>query len=61
MVATGTRVYLSCTTNEELVKGHCLIVPMQHYLSMLEADDDVWDEVRVRRRVVLTGCAERAC
>ena len=44
----GTRVYLSCTTNEELVKGHCLIVPIQHHLNMLEGDDDVWDEVRVR-------------
>ena len=47
MVATGTRVYLSCTMFEELVPGHCLIVPMQHFLNMLEADDDVWDEVRV--------------
>jgi hypothetical protein len=44
----GTRVYLSCTTNEELVEGHCLIVPIQHHLTMLEGDDDVWDEVRVR-------------
>ncbi|TFK74757.1 hypothetical protein BDN72DRAFT_759018 [Pluteus cervinus] len=46
VIAMGTRAYLSCTTNEELVKGHCLIVPIQHHLSMLEADDDVWDEVR---------------
>ena len=44
----GTRVYLSCTTNEELVDGHCLIVPIQHHLVMLEGDDDVWDEARVR-------------
>ena len=43
----GTRVYLSCTLNEELVNGHCLIVPIQHHLTMLEGDDDVWDEVRV--------------
>lgn len=43
----GTRVFLSCTLNEELLSGHCLIVPIQHHLSMLEADDDVWDEVRV--------------
>jgi diadenosine tetraphosphate (Ap4A) HIT family hydrolase len=47
MISTGTRVYLSCTLTEELVDGHCLIVPMQHHLSMLEADDDVWEEVRV--------------
>ena len=29
--------------------GHCLIVPIQHHLTMLEGDDDVWDEVRVSR------------
>lgn len=43
----GTRAYLSCTPNEELVEGHCLIVPIQHHLTSLEADDDVWDEIRV--------------
>ncbi|KAF8500903.1 CwfJ C-terminus 1-domain-containing protein-like protein [Russula emetica] len=46
MVALGTRVYLSCTLHEELVPGHCLIVPIQHHLTMLEGDDDVWDEIR---------------
>ncbi|THH31174.1 hypothetical protein EUX98_g3001 [Antrodiella citrinella] len=46
MIAMGTRVYLSCTTQEELVPGHSLIVPIQHHLTMLEGDDDVWDEVR---------------
>jgi hypothetical protein len=30
--------------------GHCLTVPIQHHLNMLEGDDDVWDEVRVRLR-----------
>jgi hypothetical protein len=43
----GTRAYLSCTVHEELVKGHCLIVPIQHHLNMLEGDDDTWDEVKV--------------
>lgn len=46
-MAMGTRAYLSCTTDEELVKGHCLIVPIQHHLTMLDGDDDMWDEVRV--------------
>ncbi|KAI0801739.1 CwfJ C-terminus 1-domain-containing protein-like protein [Irpex lacteus] len=46
VVAMGTRAYLSCTQFEELVPGHCLIVPIQHHLTMLEGDDDVWDEVR---------------
>lgn len=44
----GTRAYLSCTQYEDLVDGHCLIAPIQHHLNMLDADDDVWDEVRVR-------------
>ncbi|KZP31432.1 hypothetical protein FIBSPDRAFT_1037429 [Athelia psychrophila] len=46
VVAMGTRAYLACTVNEELVDGHCLIVPIQHHLTMLEGDDDVWDEVK---------------
>ena len=51
IIAMGTRVYLSCTLNEELVEGHCLIVPIPHHLSTLEGDDDVWDEVRVRQTI----------
>lgn len=47
MVALGTRVYLSGNIQESLVDGHCLIVPIQHHLNMLEGDDDVWDEVKV--------------
>ena len=50
VVAMGSRAYLACTTSEELVPGHCLIVPIQHHLNMLEADDDVWDEVKVGSR-----------
>jgi len=46
VIAMGTKAYLSCTLFEELVDGHCLIVPIQHHLSMLEADDDVWDEIK---------------
>jgi diadenosine tetraphosphate (Ap4A) HIT family hydrolase len=47
MVSLGTRVYLALTEFEELVSGHCLIVPLQHHLSMLESDDDTWEEVKV--------------
>ncbi|KAF6757552.1 CwfJ C-terminus 1-domain-containing protein-like protein [Ephemerocybe angulata] len=46
VIAMGTRTYLSCTLTEELVPGHCLIVPIQHHLTMLEGDDDVWDEIK---------------
>jgi diadenosine tetraphosphate (Ap4A) HIT family hydrolase len=49
VVALGNRTYIACTQNEELVEGHCLIVPIQHHLSMLELEDDDWEEVKVRR------------
>ena len=49
IVAMGTRAYLSCTLAEELVDGHCLIVPIAHHLSTLEGDDDTWDEIRACR------------
>ncbi|KAF9464145.1 CwfJ C-terminus 1-domain-containing protein-like protein [Collybia nuda] len=58
IIAMGTRVYLSCTVNEELVKGHCLIVPIQHHLNMLEGDDDVWDEVRNFMKCLMRMFAE---
>ncbi|KIM24663.1 hypothetical protein M408DRAFT_26787 [Serendipita vermifera MAFF 305830] len=45
VIAMGTRSYLACTTNQELVPGHCHIVPIQHHLSTLEGDDDLWDEI----------------
>ncbi|KAG8798505.1 hypothetical protein FRC17_007408, partial [Serendipita sp. 399] len=45
VIAMGTRCYLACTTNQELVPGHCHIVPIQHHLSTLEGDDDLWDEI----------------
>ncbi len=54
VIAMGTRAYLSCTLTEELVPGHCLIVPIQHHLAMLEGDDDLWDEVRVSNEQFLT-------
>lgn len=47
IVALGQRTYLCCTMTEELVPGHCLIVPLQHHLSTLEMEDDDWEEVRV--------------
>lgn len=46
VVSSGTRSYLALPDAEPLVPGHCLIVPMQHHLSMLEADEDTWEEVK---------------
>jgi len=47
IVALGQKTYLSCTLTEELVPGHCLIVPQQHCMSTLELDDEDWEEIRV--------------
>ena len=52
VIAMATRCYLSCTLNQELVDGHCLIVPIQHHLTTLEGDDDLWDEIRVSRDII---------
>ncbi|KXN88124.1 Pre-mRNA-splicing factor cwf19 [Leucoagaricus sp. SymC.cos] len=60
IVAMGTRAYLSCTTYEELVKDHCLIVPIQHHLNMLEADDDTWDEVKNFMKCLMRMFAEES-
>ncbi|TDL23177.1 hypothetical protein BD410DRAFT_721682 [Rickenella mellea] len=58
MIAMATRCYLSCTLNQELTSGHCLIVPIQHHLTMLEGDDDVWDEVRNFMKCLMRMFAE---
>ncbi|KAG6832004.1 hypothetical protein H0H92_006040 [Tricholoma furcatifolium] len=58
VIAMGTRVYLSCTLTDELVEGHCLIVPIQHHLTMLDGDDDVWDEVRNFMKCLMRMFAE---
>ncbi|KAF8505305.1 CwfJ C-terminus 1-domain-containing protein-like protein [Gautieria morchelliformis] len=46
IIAMATRCYLACPAHEELADGHCHIVPIQHHLSTLEGDDDLWDEIR---------------
>lgn len=51
LVALGTRLYLGLMENEPLVEGHCRIVPLMHCSSMLELDDEGWEEVRVSRAV----------
>lgn len=53
VVASGTRAYLAVPEFEPLVEGHCLIVPIQHNLTTLEAEDDTWDEIKVSPRTML--------
>ncbi|GAA5884276.1 hypothetical protein JCM6882_002206 [Rhodosporidiobolus microsporus] len=47
VVALGTRTYLGLMDTEELVPGHCRIVPVQHHMSCLEIDEEEgWDEIK---------------
>jgi hypothetical protein len=48
VVALGTRAYLGLLEFEELVPGHCRIVPIQHHFSSLDADEETWEEIKVR-------------
>lgn len=59
IVAQGTRAYLALPEYQGLVQGHALIVPVQHHLSSLEADDDTWEEVKNFAKCLLQLAAQR--
>ncbi|KAJ3213652.1 hypothetical protein HDU67_002614 [Dinochytrium kinnereticum] len=46
VLASGTKTYLGLPNFIDMVPYHCLIVPIQHALTTLECEDDVWDEIR---------------
>lgn len=63
VISLGLQTYLALPNVQELVPGHCMIVPVQHVTSTLELDDDAWDEIRVSLFVIpmrlyigLTAC-----
>ncbi|KAI9357277.1 CwfJ C-terminus 1-domain-containing protein-like protein [Zopfochytrium polystomum] len=45
VIALGTKSYLGLPGVVPMADDHCLIVPVQHVLTTLECDDDVWDEI----------------
>ncbi|CAO1638457.1 unnamed protein product [Sympodiomycopsis kandeliae] len=59
VVASGTRAYLCVPETEPLVPGHCLIVPIQHHLSTLEAEDDTWEEIKNFMKCLLQQAASK--
>ncbi|TIB73940.1 hypothetical protein E3Q22_04269 [Wallemia mellicola] len=59
IISSGTRVYLALPETEQLVNGHCIIVPIQHCLSTLEADDDVWEEIRNYMKCLMQAFASQ--
>lgn len=46
IVSLATRVYMTMPTDPEITPGGAVIVPTQHHLSLLECDDDEWEEIR---------------
>ncbi|KAG9304760.1 hypothetical protein G9A89_003934 [Geosiphon pyriformis] len=46
IVSLGIKTYLALPSVTEMSNGHCLIVPVEHCLTMIECDDDIWDEIR---------------
>uniref|UniRef100_V5EKN6 Uncharacterized protein n=2 Tax=Kalmanozyma brasiliensis (strain GHG001) TaxID=1365824 RepID=V5EKN6_KALBG len=56
VVSSGYMAYLAIPDVEaasEREEDHVWIVPMQHHLSLLEADDDTWDEIRNFQKCLL--------
>jgi len=49
VISLGTKTLLCLPLKQEMIPGHCFIVPIQHVLSTLECDDDVWTEIRVSK------------
>ncbi|ORX45951.1 hypothetical protein BCR36DRAFT_585421 [Piromyces finnis] len=58
VVSLGNKVYLALPNVIEMVPGHCLIVPMNHVLTTLECEDDVWDEIRNFMKCLIQMFAE---
>lgn len=46
IVSLATRVYMTLPTEPELATYSATLVPIQHRASLLECDDDEWDEIR---------------
>ncbi|KAK7067195.1 hypothetical protein SK128_003604, partial [Halocaridina rubra] len=45
IIALGTKAYICLPPHESLTPGHCLIVPIQHVMSSIHADEDLWEEI----------------
>lgn len=52
MISVGIKVYLALPVRRPLVEGHCLLVPIVHQPSGVQLDADVWEEIRVFRRLL---------
>lgn len=47
LISVSNFAYLCLPNRGCMMLGHCMIVPRDHYASMLQADDNTWTEVMV--------------
>ena len=59
LIAVGIHVYLAAPPMQSLCEGHCQIVPMEHSISSLQLDENVWSEVMVFRKGLTRMYADR--
>lgn len=64
VVSSGYRAYLAVPDTEGVVEGemgeNLLIVPMQHHLSLLEADEETWDEIKNFQKCLMQLAASKS-
>ncbi|KAK3107986.1 Pre-mRNA-splicing factor cwf19, partial [Teratosphaeriaceae sp. CCFEE 6253] len=44
VVSLATRVYLTLPTEPEIARGGVVVVPIQHHATLLDCDEDEWEE-----------------
>ena len=55
IVSIATKTYLALPQKGALASDHCMILPVEHLLSTLSIDEEVWEEIRVGHFFVQHG------
>lgn len=50
IVAMGTKSYVSLPPHVSLTTGHCILAPIHHVSCQTQLDEDVWEELQVKRK-----------
>eukprot|EP00051_Salpingoeca_urceolata_P018733 m.265895 g.265895 ORF g.265895 m.265895 type:complete len:811 (-) comp19267_c0_seq1:1484-3916(-) len=59
MLSLGVKTYLALPDRGSLCDGHCLIVPVHHATSTRGVDEDVWDEIKMFQRCLVSMFASK--